>query len=695
MGKARRGKGARGGTRTAPGKRTRPPRRSEPPPQQASSPPDTPAVAPSVGAPSAFAGGVTLPILALGLLVGVSYFPALLGGFVWDDRAFTEAAPVREASGLWRIWFAPREIQGEGHYWPLTYTTFWLEHRLWGLAPLGFHAVNLLLHWANAALVWRLLARLAVPGAWVAAAVFAVHPVHVEAVAWVIGRKDLLAVLFYVCAALTWLRFVERPYAKHGPRRYVLALVLFAAGLLCKSIGVTLPAALLIHCWWKQGRVTGTDLLRTVPFFAVGLGIAAADVAYYEEVIDVDYTLVERVLIAAHALWVYVGKLLWPASLVVIYPHWEVHAADPLAWGYVVAAVAAAAAIWMLRRRIGRGPLAGALFFAVTLAPVLGLVEYGYMQFSFVTDRYQYLADVGALAVLVGGAATLCRAATPFRVPAAGSTWPAMVRPLGPGGWSAVGVTAGVLVLLGTLTWRQAGIYRDEPTFFRYVVRHNPTARDAHLNLGKALFESGRAEEALATYHIAVAQRPDSYKAQYSVGLVLAHLGRLAEAEPYLRRTLDLNPHYRDAHFVAGRTLAGLGRPDEAERHYLRALDLDPSYLPTYVNLGAMLVGAQRFADAEPHLRRALEIAPHDAGALQNMALAQFSQQRYAEALDLYRRVVETTPDNAAAHSGMGAALYYLGRIEEALASIDRALALDPTLEEARNNREAIRRAAR
>ena len=632
-------------------------------------------------------------MLALGLLVAVSYFPALLGGFVWDDRAFTEAAAVQEASGLWRIWFAPREIQGEGHYWPLTYTTLWLEHRLWGFAPAGFHAVNLLLHCANAVLLWRLLTRLAVPGAWVVAALFAVHPVHVEAVAWVIGRKDLLATLFCLAALLTWLRFVAQPYATHRTRRYVLALGLFAAGLLCKSIGVTLPAALLIHCWWTQGRVTGTDLLRVAPFFAVGLGIAAADMAYYEEVIDVDFTLTERVLIAAQALWFYVGKLLWPAPLVVIYPHWDVNVADPLAWAYVGAAVAGAVALWVLRHRIGRGPLAGALFFAVTLSPVLGLVEYGYMQFSFVTDRYQYLADVGALAVLVGAAASLLQVRTRF--PAAIRTLPATVRALGPRGWGAAGVTAGILLLLGTLTWRQAGIYRDEPTFFRYIVSHNPTARDAHLNLGKALFESGRAEEALAAYHIAVAQRPDSYKAQFSVGLVLAHLGWLAEAEPYLRRTLELNPHYRDAHFVAGRTFAGLGRLDEAERHYLRALELDPADLPTYVNLGALLVGAQRFADAEPHLQRALEIAPRDAGTLLNMALARFGRQRYAEALDFYRRVVEMQPDHAAAHSGMGAALYYLGRAEEALASIDRALALDPTLEEARNNRAAIRRTVR
>ena len=261
--------------------------------------------------------------LGLGLLVAVAYFPALSNGFVWDDAAFTDAAPVREAAGIWRIWLSPSEIEGEGHYWPLTYTTFWLEHRLWGFWAPGFHAVNLLLHFANALLVWRLLVRLdALPawGAWAAAALFAAHPVHVEAVAWVIGRKDLLATLFYLGAALAWLRSLE---AERG-KWYLLALALFAASLLCKSIGITLPAVLLLHCWWRHGRLAAKDVWRTLPFFAVAAGFVAIDFAYYEEVIDVDYAVAERFAIAAQALWFYVGNLLWPAELLPVYPHWPV-----------------------------------------------------------------------------------------------------------------------------------------------------------------------------------------------------------------------------------------------------------------------------------------------------------------------------------------------------------------------------------
>ena len=490
---------------------------------------------------------------------------------------------------------------------PLTYTTFWLDHRLWGFAPAGFHAVNLLLHFANVLLLWRLLLRLAVPGAWMIAALFAVHPVHVEAVAWVIGRKDLLATLFYLSAGQAWLRFLDEPHPSRQYTCYGLALALFAAGLLCKSIGVTLPVALLICQWWRHGHVTWVDLRRVAPFFAVGLGIAAADLSYYREDVAgwiTRYSPVERVLLATHALWFYLGKLLWPTGLAVIYPHWAVTVADPLAWGYVAAAVAVAAALWFLRHRSGRGPLAGVLFFAVTLSPVLGFVNYGYMQFSFVADRYQYLAGIGPLAVIVGAAA-----------------WGLTKLPE-IAGKGALGLALAVLVLLGTLSWRQAGLYRDEITFFNHVISYNPTAWHAHLNLGKALFESGRREEGLAAIRTELTLRPDSFKAHYSAGLMFLHLDRLDESEKHMRRALALNPRYPD----------------------------------TILNLGGL------------HLKRG----------------------EYEEALALYRRAVEMTSDNAAAWSNMGIALYSLDRADEALQSFDRALALDPTLEVARSNREAV-----
>ena len=344
-----------------------------------------------------------LAVLALCLLAGICYLPAMLwGGFVWDDFIWYKAQAVLEWSGLGTIWSWPSSIERERHYWPLTYTTFWLEHKVWGLEPAGYHIVNVLLHLINSLLLWRLLRLLAVPGAWVVAAVFAAHPLHVESVAWIIERKDVLSGLFYLTAVLVWLRFLEQP----RPWRYGLALLLFAAGLLSKSIVVTLPVALLIVQWWKTGRITGKDLQRLAPFFLVALLITAGDLYSYDlERVNLDYSWPERVLIAFRALWFYAGKLAWPTDLSVIYPLWNISPGDPWAWLYLAAALVLAAVLWFARHRIGSGPLAGALFFAVTLAPALGFVTHDYMKYSFVADRFQYLAGIGVMAVIIGAAA--------------------------------------------------------------------------------------------------------------------------------------------------------------------------------------------------------------------------------------------------------------------------------------------------
>ena len=531
-----------------------------------------------------------LAVPALFLLVAVSYGPAYFASFVWDDRVFAQALAVRDLDGLGRIWFSPSEIRDEGHYWPLVYTTFWLEHKLWGFAPAGYHIVNVLLHVANTLLLWRLAERLAVPGAWAIAAVFAVHPLHVESVAWVIERKDLLSGLFYLAAFLTWVGFAERP----RPGRYVLALALFALGMLCKSIVVTLPAALAIWHWWKQGRIAGIDLLRLAPLAAAGAAIAALDVSFYNErePVSLGYGAVERVLIAAQALWFYVGKLLWPGGLAVIYPHWEVSAGDPAAWACVAAAGAAIAGLWLFRSRLGRGPLAGALFFAVTLSPVLGFVDYGYMQFSFVADRHQYLAGIGLMAVIVGAAA---RGAS--RLP------PAWRKGAG-------GAAAAVLVLLGTLTWRHAEIYRDGTTLFTHVIAHNPTARFAHRNLGEALTKEGRWTEALAAFRIAAEHAPDDARDHSNVGAALIMLNRHDEAEEPFRRALALDPKSAYALQNFASLKIRQKRYREALEFYRRLVRTDPRNPSAHHGMGTALYFLGDHEMALASLERALALDP-------------------------------------------------------------------------------------
>ncbi len=529
-------------------------------------------------------------ILALGLLVVGSYFPAFFAGFVWDDRVFTEARAVRDLDGLWRIYFSPAEIEDEAHYWPLVYTTFWLEHKLWGFDPTGYHVVNILLHLVNTLLLWRLIARLNVPGAWIVAAVFAVHPLHVESVAWVIERKDMLSGMFYLAAFSAYIRFV----AERRSRRYLLALALFALGLLCKSIVVTLPAALLIYHGWQRGRVIGADLIRLSPFFALGLIAAVADVSFAasREPLALGYSMLERVLIAARALWFYAGKLLWPVDLAVIYPHWEVNAADPWAWGYVITAFAVVAALYGFRHRIGRGPLSGVLFFAVTLSPVLGFVDFGYMQFSFVADRYQYLAGIGLLVVLI-------------------STATYGVGRL-PEGWrkGAAGVAVVALVAMGILTYRQAGIYRDGVTFFNHIIAHNPTAREAHRNLGEALTKQGRWEEALAAFRVAVEQNPNEAREHSNVGAALIMTGRRDEAEEPFRRALKLDPRSKYALQNFAALEVKRQRYGEALDLYRRLVAVTPRNPSAHHGVGTALYYLGRLDESLAALERALALDP-------------------------------------------------------------------------------------
>lgn len=670
--------------------------------------------------------------IAIGLaaLILASYFPALSAGFVWDDLVFVDEPLIQQGlSGLSRIWFAPREITYEGHYWPLVYTSFWLEYQLWGFAPLGYHLVNLLLHFGCCVMIWRLLLRVGAPGAALVAAVFAVHPLHVESVAWVIERKDLLSAIACLGAFGMWLRFLDDP----RPQRYAASLGLFVAALLSKSIAVTLPASLLIHRFWKTGAIGRRDLRLTAPFFATAAVITLADVAYYRtrEVLTFDHSLPERILIAGRSLWFYAGKLFWPGDLPVIYPRWDIRAENLTAWIWPVAALALAAALWVLRERLGRGPLAGAAFFAVTLSPVLGFLDYGYMQFAYVADRFQYLAGLGLMAVVVGAGAS-------------------GVERLGAAAKRAATVAvAGILLFFAASTFQQARIYRDPITFFGHIVERNPDARDGWLNLATALTEADRHEEALVAAREALGTTANVANAHSNLGLALLNLDRFEEAEAELRRALEIESDHRKAvqnlaevtrrrgdpegaiplfrqavelapeqglaraglgqvlfetgsyeeaaealrraleiapdlaaadsvRIVLAESLRRLGRLEEAAEHYERlaaAKPEDPAPLAYLANLRAE---QGRTADSEALLRQARGLQPEDPGVLQNLAESLRRQNRHEEALDAYEAVLDLDPDFGSAHAGRSSALFELGRYREAVDAMERALLLEP-----------------
>jgi tetratricopeptide (TPR) repeat protein len=513
-------------------------------------------------------------------------------GFVWDDDLrVTENATLRSLDGLRRIWL---EVGANKQYYPLVFSSFWVEYQLWGADPVGYHLVNLALHAAASVLFWRVLLALGVPGAWLAAAVFALHPVHVESVAWISERKNLLSGVLYLASALAYLRDAEADERgePRASRLYAASLALFLCALLAKTVACTLPAALLLALWWKRGRVARRDALALLPFFALGIGLGLVTVWLERSEVGAsgaawDLSWPERFLIAGRAVWFYLGKLVWPSPLIFNYPRWRIDSGAPWQYLYPLAALAAVAALWSLRRRLGRGPLAAWLFFGGTLLPALGFFDVYPMRFSFVADHYQYLASLGPIALAAAAAAAGAQ-----RLGAPG-------RPLA---WVCAAL---LLATLGTMTARRIPVYEDVESLWLDTLRQNPGSYLAHYNLAELLRKRGDLDAAIRHFRASMKAAPDLAMAYNNLAGVLAARGEIEAALQHYRRALEIQPDYglaranlakllldrgdlepaivqleeavrslperADLRLALARALAKAGRPDEAHPHFVEA----------------------------------------------------------------------------------------------------------------------------
>lgn len=526
---------------------------------------------------------VTAWLATIAVAAFVAYGPALSAGFVWDDDAHLTAPALRSWAGLVRIWTEPGATQ---QYYPLLHSWFWLEHRLWGDSAPAYHLANLTLHVLAAVLAGRLLQRLAVPGAWLAAAIFALHPVHVESVAWISEQKNTLSAVFYLGAALAWLRSSTR----QRRRDYWLAFLLFVLGLLTKTVVATLPAALLVVAWWRRGRIRWReDAGPLLPWFILG-AIAGLFTAWVETHLvgaaGAAYELsgLQRVLLAGRVPWFYLGQLVWPVDLVFIHPRWTIEPAHPLAWAPLAAGVALAAVLAWQARRERRAPLAAGLIYVGTLFPVLGFFNIYPFIYSFVADHFQYLASLSAIAL---GAAALTRLPRVARAAVAGA----------------------VLIIFGRLTWRQSHDYRNAETLYRATLHRNPACWMAWNNLGYLqLADPARNAEAMENFRQALRLRPDYAEAHGNLGLALTQSGRPAEAVPHLQASLRLKPGPYQAYNNLGIALATSGRPVEALAAFRQAAALNPTLPNIEENWAKALLLAGRRQDAAEHFARAAEL---------------------------------------------------------------------------------------
>ena len=528
---------------------------------------------------------------ALVVAIFVAYLPAVHGGPVWDDDYMLTGNPaMTEAHGLWRIWFDLSAVQV---YYPLTLTTLWLECRAFGLQNLtGYHVVNVLLHAGNAVVLWRLLRRLEVGGAFAAAAIWGLHPVGVESVAWITEHKNTLSGLLYLTSLWAMLRYyaVMKPIGRGGA--YLVALVAFALALAAKTTAVTLPAAALLIVWWKRGRLRAGELWAAVPFVAVA-AVAGAVTQHVETTTTGTWnpawslTRPQQVLVAGRALWFYAAKLAWPARLSFAYPRWHVDPAIGWQWLFPAAAVGVIVALWAARRRIGRGPLVGVLFFAGTLVPALGFFHVLYQRYSFVADHFQYLAGIGLIAVASGGAARL-----------------AVPRPV------KVATGVAVAVTLAIFTARSARRFASDAAVWGAAVELDPSNVAANLNYASALIARGQIDQAMPPLRVAAsspdalgrvyanlggaaeqghhwaqatewysrsaALEPADPRSAYHYGFALLMTEQFAAAADQLRRATTLSPDWAAAHDNLGVALLHLGRPAEAAAEFARAQQLDP-----------------------------------------------------------------------------------------------------------------------
>lgn len=571
-------------------------------------------------------------------------------GFIWDDDVYvTENKLLTAPDGLKRIWFS---LESPSQYFPLVYSSFRLEYALWGLNPAGYHWVNILLHAANALLVWRLLLVLRVPGAWLAAAIFALHPVHVESVAWITERKNVLMGLFFLLALLAWVRFVEAS-SRQRWKFYCLALVFYALALFSKTTACTLPAALLLILWLKRTRIDWRRLAQIAPFVILGIVMGLITVWWERhhqgtqgELFQIG--LPERILVACRALWFYAGKLLWPANLVFSYPRWTISASNPLDYAWLMVTVAAAAMIYFARRYLGRGPEVAALFFAATLSPMLGFIMLYTFRYSYVADHYQYLASIGLLALAAAG---ITRA------------FDALVK----GNRFLKGALCGALLVpLGLLTWKQAAMYADSDTLWSTTIAKNPESWMAHNNIAIRLLGKGKVEEAIVHYNKALELDPTYSEAHFNLGNAVLRLGRVDDAIAHYEKALETNSSNIPAHYNLAGVLAQSGRLDAAIDHYKKILEKDPNHAAAHNNLGVALARAGRVEEAVAQYAKALELNPGNAEAHYNLGNTLLQTGRVTEAMAHYEKALELNPNNTAAHNKLSNILRQMGRADEA-----------------------------
>jgi protein O-mannosyl-transferase len=616
-------------------------------------------------------------------LICAAYARVLHAGFIWDDEShLTQNACVVGPLGLKEIWTTAQAV-----YYPLVLTTFWIVHKFAGLNPLPYHVLNVVMHAASALLLWRVLRQLGVRGAWLGAALWALHPVMVQSVAWVTELKNTQSCFFYLLSISLFLTWEEQRRARSG-LFLALSLGAFVLATLSKPSVVMLPVVLGLCIWWRRGRIRRQDILLLAPYFVVS-AIASAwtiwEQKFHAGAVGPDWaqSWPERFILAGRAIWFYLGKLVWPDPLIFIYPRWQIHGWHFVSYLPLAAAIAALTVLSLLPGKVTRTVFFAVSYYLISLFPVLGLFTIFFFRYSFVSDHFQYLASMGPLALAGAGMATVARYF--YEAPRESASGPRDVQITSDQTSNTrvkflVIATAcgGLLLLLTALTWRQTADYRDLATLYTATLRKNSTCWMAHYNLGIILAGQGQGDQAITHYREAVALRPEYTEAHYNLGRLLAEKGELDAARSHYERALQLNPTDAEAHNNLGVTLFGLARVDDAVAHYRRALELRPEYAEASCNLADALAAKGDVDGAIDRYLACLALLPDQAEAQYNVASALLRRGRIDEAIVHFQKTIDLNPQNANAHANFGTALLGKDRIPDAISEYRKSLQLSP-----------------
>jgi tetratricopeptide (TPR) repeat protein len=546
-------------------------------------------------------------------------------------------------------------------YHPLTMLSLMCDYQFHGLHAGWYHLTNVLLHTASVILLFLILRQMtgAMWRSAFVAAVFAIHPLRVESVAWVAERKDVLSGLFFMLTIGAYVRYARRPPSL---ARYLVVVAAFVSALLSKPTVVTLPFVLLLLDYWPlnrfgPGRKLSGLILEKIPLLALAAATCVINVLTAEEGVaaHAKTSILSRLGNAVVSYAVYLRGMVWPAGLAAFYPQpAQGHPFWTIAFSFLLLALITGAVLAFQRKR--RWLLTGWLWYLGMLAPMIGLVQAGTFAHA---DRMTYLPQIGIYMALAWLAAEW------------GAKWPAARMAL-------AGLMTGVLVALMVCAGRQTEYWQNGETLWTHALACTTDNDVAHFNLGNAYQQKGETDQAMAQYQNALQINPGYAEAQYNIGDLLLRKGRLDEAMVHFQKAVQIEPDYAQAHYTLGIALWQTGRTDEAIASYQRAVQLRPDYADAHYNLGTSFLQQGKMDEAILHFQKALEIKPDNAQADNNLGAALQERGRLDEAIASYRKAAQLRPDYADAQFNLGRALLQKGRVDEAISHLQEVVQMRP-----------------